>query len=82
MLRSSKYKSFNAKSRFAKFGAVRKLIFVLQTTWYTEDMIPHLIEAFKCIAASSFSAEDAIKPIVSYLAAKLHDGEFLSSRTM
>lgn len=55
-------------------GLVRKLLFVLQTDWYHQDSIPFVVEALKAAAESNFSKEDAIKPIVSYLAANLHGG--------
>lgn len=58
-----------------KMGAVRKLLFVLQTDWYPPDMLPFLMETLKVVAEANFSIDDSIRPIVSYLAANLHDSE-------
>jgi hypothetical protein len=77
LLQTSRFKRFNIKQRFAKLGLVRKLLFVLQTEWYSHDMIPFVVKALKVAAQVNFSADDAIKPIVSYLAANLHEGTLL-----
>ncbi|KAJ7241683.1 beach-domain-containing protein [Mycena haematopus] len=73
LLIASRYKKFNVKQRFAKIGLVRKLLFALQTNWYQPEVIPYVIEALKAAAQANFSKEEAIKPIVSYLAANLHE---------
>jgi len=74
LLQTSRFKRFNIKQRFAKLGLVRKLLFVLHTEWYSHNTIPFVVEALKVAAQSNFSADDAIKPIISYLAANLHEG--------
>ncbi|KAJ7454045.1 beach-domain-containing protein [Mycena galericulata] len=74
LLIASRYKKFNVKQRFPKLGLVRKLLFALQTNWYQPEVVPHVIEALKSAALANFSKEEAIKPIVSYLAANLHGG--------
>ncbi|KAJ6565477.1 beach-domain-containing protein [Mycena vulgaris] len=74
LLITSRYKKFNVKQRFAKIGLVRKLLFALQTNWYQPEVIPYVVEALKSAAQANFSKEEAIKPIVSYLAANLHGG--------
>ena len=74
LLYTSRFKRFNAKRRFANLGLVRKLLFVLQTDWYQYDMIPFVVDALKITAQVNFSPDDAIKPIVSFLAANLHEG--------
>lgn len=74
LVKTSKHRAFNAKQRFSKFGVIRKLLFVLHTTWFTVEMVSKVIKVLRLIASVCFSAEDAIKPIVSYLAARLHDG--------
>ncbi|KIO27820.1 hypothetical protein M407DRAFT_72594 [Tulasnella calospora MUT 4182] len=71
ILLTSKFRHFNAKFRFVKFGAVKKLLFVLQTSMYRNEMIPEVISALAGIARQSFSTEATIKPIVSFLAANL-----------
>ncbi|KZT70568.1 beach-domain-containing protein [Daedalea quercina L-15889] len=73
LLLTSKYKRFNVKHRFAKMGVARKLLFVMQTSLYSYDMFPLLLDALKVVAQVQFTANDAIKPIVSYLAANLHE---------
>lgn len=73
LLQTSKYKRFNTRQRIAKMTVVRKLLFVLQTSLYQFEVLPALIEAIKVVAQAHFSADDAIKPIVSYLAANLHE---------
>lgn len=78
LLQTSRFKKFNIKQRFAKLGLVRKLLFVLQTEWYSHDTIPLIVGALKVAAQAKFSADDAIKPIISYLAANLHEGISLS----
>ncbi|KAJ6588193.1 beach-domain-containing protein [Mycena capillaripes] len=72
LLITSRYKKFNIKQRFAKIGLVRKLLFALQTNWYQPEVVPFVVEALKSAAQANFSKEEAIKPIVSYLAANLH----------
>jgi hypothetical protein len=74
LLHSSRHKKFNVRQRFAKLGLIRKLLFVLQTGWYQPDTVPFVIDALKVAAQAHFSADDAIKPMVSYLAAHLHEG--------
>lgn len=74
LLKASKHHAFNAKQRIAKFGVIRKMIFVLQTNWYSPDMIAPFVSALKCVAQVCFSPEDTIKPLVSFLAANLHEG--------
>lgn len=77
LLHTSRYKRFNLKQRIAKFGLVRKLLFVLQTNLYKHDVIPYLMDALRVTASQNFSAEPSIKPIVAYLAASLHERESL-----
>ncbi|KAL5513687.1 BPH1 [Sanghuangporus vaninii] len=73
LLNISKFRSFNAKQRIGKFGVVRKMLFALQTNWYTTDMAMNLVSALKFVAQACFSADGAIKPVVSFLAANLHE---------
>jgi hypothetical protein len=62
----------------AKTGLVRKLLFVLQTEWYSPDMLPAVVEAIRVSANANFVADEAIKPILTYLAANLHEGWYCS----
>ena len=74
VLQTSRYKKFNAQQRFAKMGLVRKLLFVVQTDWYQQDVIPFVVDALRVAMQANFSKDDTIKPVVSYLAANLHEG--------
>ncbi|KAJ8689982.1 beige protein-like 1 [Pleurotus ostreatus] len=76
LLQTSRYRRFNSKQRFVKMGLVRKLLFAVQTDWYCRDDLPHLIDALRVVAEANFTKDEAIKPIVSYLAANLHEGAF------
>ena len=60
-------------------GVVRKLLFVLQTDWYPDDMLPFLLDTLKVVSESNFSIDEAIRPLVSYLAANLHDRKLFYS---
>ncbi|RPD65419.1 beach-domain-containing protein [Lentinus tigrinus ALCF2SS1-7] len=73
LLDTSRHKRFNIKQRLSKMGVVRKLLFALQTDWYPNDLFPFLLDTLKVVAEANFSIDDAIRPIVSYLAANLHD---------
>ncbi|KAF9466003.1 hypothetical protein BDZ94DRAFT_1252774 [Collybia nuda] len=74
VLQTSRYKKFNSRQRFAKMGLVRKLLFVLQTDWYNHDTVSQVMDALKVAMQAHFSQDDTIKPVVSYLAANLHEG--------
>lgn len=74
LLRDSRFSRFNARQRLGKMNVVRKLLFALQTEWYPHDVIPHLVDAIQVVAQHNFSNDTAIKPLVSYLAANLHEG--------
>jgi hypothetical protein len=50
------------------------MLFVLQTSWYHENMLSAFVQALTSCLESSFTPEDAIKPVVAYLAANLHSG--------
>ncbi|KZT25814.1 beach-domain-containing protein [Neolentinus lepideus HHB14362 ss-1] len=74
LLNVSRHKRFNVKQGFAKLAVVRKLLFVLQTNWYRDEMTSLIVEALRITAEADFSVDGAIKPIVSFLAANLHEG--------
>ncbi len=67
---------YNAKHKLAKLGVVRKMLFVLQTSWYEEDVLPVFIQAMHSCLESNFTPEDAIKPVVAYMAAHLHSSTY------
>lgn len=74
LLRTSRYKTFNAKQRLSKMNIVRKLLFAVQADWYHGDMLQGVIDVLAVVAEMIFSKEETIKPIVSYLAANLPEG--------
>jgi hypothetical protein len=74
LLQTSRFKAFNIKMRLSKQSIVQKFLFVLQAGWYQPEMIPAVINALRAVAQAQFTADEAIKPIVSYLAANLHEG--------
>ena len=75
LLISSRYKRFNMKQRLAKLGLVRRLLFALQTEWYDKEAVPWVVNALYSVCHADFSKDEAIKPVVSYLAANLHGGQ-------
>ena len=76
LLKTSRYKTFNAKQRLSKMSVVRKLLFALQADWYHGELLNNLMEVLHVTVEMMFSKEDTIKPLVSYLAANLHEGVY------
>lgn len=74
LLKLSRHKRFNAKQRLSKMNVVRKLLFVLHTEYYASEMVSAVLQTLELNAVSNFSPDHAIKPIISFLAANLHDG--------
>jgi hypothetical protein len=70
---SSRYKNFNVKQRLSGMGVARRFLFVWQTSFYKAETVPLFLKSFKAVMESSFLVEDTIKPVLSYLAAYLHD---------
>ena len=70
---SSEFNRFNLKQWLAKISSIRKLLFVLQTEMYSHQMAPTLIQSLTTFLRHHFSADAAIKPFISYLAANLHE---------
>ncbi|KIM59893.1 hypothetical protein SCLCIDRAFT_1217340 [Scleroderma citrinum Foug A] len=69
LLRSSRHRRFNARVRLSKLEIVRKLLFALQSTWYPDETIPHVINAIVISMQGHFPAADVIKPVISYISA-------------
>jgi hypothetical protein len=65
--------------RLSKLGIVRKLLFAIQSAWYPQESISLVVNTLVLVAQSSFTAEEAIKPIVSYIAATLAEESRSSS---
>ncbi|KAG1810733.1 hypothetical protein EV424DRAFT_1422048 [Suillus variegatus] len=76
-----RYRQFTIKMRLSKLGIVRKLLFAIQSVWYPQESIPLVVNTLVLVAQSSFTAEEAIKPIVSYIAATLAEETCLQSST-
>jgi hypothetical protein len=72
LLSTSRYKRFNLRQHLLKFGLVRKLLWILQTSMYGHDVIPNIVAALKTVLDHSFRTED-VKPVVAYLAVNLHE---------
>ncbi|KAG1855169.1 hypothetical protein DFJ58DRAFT_716258 [Suillus subalutaceus] len=75
LLRASRYRQFTIKMRLSKLSIVRKLLFAIQSAWYPQESISLVVNTLVLVAQSSFTAEEAIKPIVSYIAATLAEAE-------
>ncbi|TFK36229.1 hypothetical protein BDQ12DRAFT_737089 [Crucibulum laeve] len=73
LLQTSRYKNFNIKQRLAKTGLVRKLLFALQMDWYHRESMGYLLDALCISWEAHFSKDDAIKPVVSFIAANLQE---------
>ncbi|KAH7890525.1 hypothetical protein F5I97DRAFT_1922982 [Phlebopus sp. FC_14] len=71
LLRASRYRKFNARVRLSQFSITRKLLFALQSSWYPLESVPYVVNALMVVMQSHFTAEEAIKPVVSYLSANL-----------
>lgn len=50
-------------------------MYAIQVDWYQLEAVPWLVDTMRVIAQSDFSADNTVKPIVSYLAANLHAGK-------
>lgn len=82
LLETSKFRRFNVKQRLSKYNLIRKLLFVLQTDIYSNDMIPQLVQIISIYMKHHFVADITIKPIVAYLAANLHEGVIYTIRLL
>jgi len=74
LLRASRYRKFNAKVRLSKLNLVRRLLFAIQSPWYPPEMVSHIVNALGVVMQAHFSANDAIKPVASYIAANATSG--------
>ncbi|KAH0828735.1 hypothetical protein J3R83DRAFT_3154 [Lanmaoa asiatica] len=72
LFRASRYRKFNAKANLSKFNLVRRLLFAMQSSWYPSETVPHIVNALGVVMQARFSANDAIKPIASYIAANVN----------
>ncbi|KAF8547687.1 beach-domain-containing protein [Imleria badia] len=71
ILRASRYRKFNAKARLSKLNLVRRLLFALQSPWYPPETVGYIASALGVVMQAHFSANDAIKPVASYIAANV-----------
>lgn len=74
LVQTSRYKRFNVKQRYHKMGIVRKFLFALQTDLYQPTLLPALIDALRAVVEASFSPDETIKPLLSMIAANIHNG--------
>jgi hypothetical protein len=72
---TSRYRRFNVKQRLSGIGLTRQFLFIWQTSWYAAEYLPLFLKSFKVVMEATFLAEETIKPVLSYLAAHLHDGK-------
>lgn len=72
---TSRYRRFNVKQRLSGISLTRRFLFVWQTSCYAAESSSYFLKSFKAVMESSFFAEDTIKPVLSYVAAHLYDGE-------
>ncbi|KAG1732883.1 uncharacterized protein EDB91DRAFT_1150772 [Suillus paluster] len=79
LLRASRYRNFNIKMRLSKLGIVRKLLVAIQSAWYPKESISLVVNVLVLVAQSSSTAEEAIKPIISYVVASLAEEDRSSS---
>ena len=52
---------------------VRKVIFAIQTDYYSLESIPWLIDTLRIVAQADLTMNHVFKPLVQYLAAHLHN---------
>lgn len=74
LLRASRYRKFNIKVCLFKLNLVRRLLFAMQSAWYPPETVSRIVNALAIVLQAHFSANDAIKPVASYIAANLHSG--------
>jgi hypothetical protein len=55
-------------------GIVRKFLFVLQTDLYQPALLPALTDSLRAMVEANFSPDETIKPLLSMIAANVHDG--------
>ncbi|KAH9042628.1 beach-domain-containing protein [Lactarius pseudohatsudake] len=70
---TSRHKRFNVKQQLAGVGLTRRFLFAWQTSWYSAETLPSFLKSFRAVMESTFVADDTIKPVLSYLAAHLHN---------
>ncbi|KAF8444038.1 hypothetical protein L210DRAFT_3445126 [Boletus edulis BED1] len=69
LLRASRHRKFNAKVCLSKLNLVRRLLFAMQLSWYSPEIVFHLVNALGVVMQAQCSANDVIKPVASYIAA-------------
>jgi hypothetical protein len=74
LVQTSRYRRFDVKQRYHKMGIVRKFLFVLQTDLYQPSLLPTLTGAVRAVVEANFSQDEAIKPLLSMIAANVHTG--------
>lgn len=75
LLVTSEHKRFNALRTFQKSGIVRKLLFAIRSGLFEPPAVPLVVDTLQLALAVRWSAEDAIKPVFSYLVSALCQSE-------
>lgn len=76
LLQTSRHRKFNSQQRLGKMCLVRKLLFVLQMNWFETEVIKSVVDVLQAAARAYFIKDDTIKPIVTFLAANLHEDSY------
>lgn len=71
LLSASKYKRFNLLRTFQRSGVVRKLLYTIRSGHYEPAALELAIDTLKLTLTSRWSAEEALKPIFSFLVSAL-----------
>ncbi|KAI0029515.1 beach-domain-containing protein [Vararia minispora EC-137] len=78
----SRYKRFNVRQRLSSMSVTKQLLFVWQTNWYPPECLPYLQLAMQSVIEATFTSDETIKPLISYLAANLYDTSTLPASPM
>ncbi|ORY31849.1 hypothetical protein BCR39DRAFT_525741 [Naematelia encephala] len=71
LLQTSKHSRFNLLRTFQKSAMVRKLLYALRSNLFEPSVVPVVVDTLKLALLARWSAEDAIKPVFSYLISAL-----------
>ncbi|KAI0079797.1 beach-domain-containing protein [Panus rudis PR-1116 ss-1] len=78
LLSTSVHRKYNAAQLLSpknNINLLRKLLFVLQTEWYDNETTDDLIDILRSLLEKKWDRDTAIKPLIAYLAANLHDAD-------
>lgn len=75
LLSKSRYKRFNVLRTFQKSNIVRKLLYAIRSGFFEPAAVPLAVDTLQLALSVRWSAEDAIKPVFSYLVCALCQSE-------